>query len=77
MQGLEDHYFRFTSYELFKGLPAQLVDEWSAWGVKAAVGCNSSSSVLKLLLLKTCCTRRTFESSLPKHRKATHAISLL
>ena len=36
MQGLEDHYFRFTSDELFNGLPAQLVDEWSAWGVKAA-----------------------------------------
>ena len=43
MQGLEDHCFRFTSYELFNGLSAQLVDEWSAWGVKAAVGYNSSS----------------------------------
>ena len=29
MQGLEDHCFRFTSDELFNGLPAQLVDEWS------------------------------------------------
>ena len=38
MQGLEDHCFRLTSNELFNGLPAQLVDEWSAWGVKAAVG---------------------------------------
>ena len=45
MQGLEDHCFRFTSYELFNGLPAQLVDEWSAWGAKAAVGYSSSSSV--------------------------------
>ena len=51
MQGLEDHCFRFTSYELFNGLPAQLVHEWSAWGVKAAVGYNSSSSVLKFLHL--------------------------
>ena len=38
MQGLEDHCFRFTSDELFNGLPAQLVDKWSAWGIKAAVG---------------------------------------
>ena len=37
MQGLEEHYFRFTSDELFNGLPAQLVDEWSTWGVKAAM----------------------------------------
>ena len=51
MHGLEDHCFRFTSDELFNGLPAQLVDEWSAWGVKAAVGYNSSSSVLKFLQL--------------------------
>ena len=35
MQGFEDHCFRFTSDELFNGLPAQLVDEWSAWGVNA------------------------------------------
>ena len=40
MQGLEEHYFRFTSDELFNGLPAQLVDKWSAWGIKAAVGYN-------------------------------------
>ena len=40
MPGLEDHRFRFTSDELFNGLPAQLVDKWSAWGVKAAVGYN-------------------------------------
>ena len=51
MQGLEDHCFRFTSDELFNGLPAQLVDEWSAWGVKAAVGYISSSLVLKFLQL--------------------------
>ena len=30
MQGFEDHYFRFTSDELFNGLPAQLVDK-SLW----------------------------------------------
>ena len=47
MQGLEDHCFRLTSEELFNGLPAQLVDKWSAWGIKAAVGYNSSSSILK------------------------------
>ena len=51
MQGLADHCFRFTSYELFNGLPAQLVDEWAAWVVKAAVGYNPSSSVLKFLQL--------------------------
>ena len=51
MQGPGDHCFRFTSDELFNGLPAQLVDEWSAWGVKAAVGYDSSSSVLKFLQL--------------------------
>ena len=49
MQGLEDHCFRFTSDELFNGLPAQLIDKWSARGVKSAVGYNSSSSVLKFL----------------------------
>ena len=51
MQGLEDHCFRFNSDELLNGLPAQLVDKWSAWGVKAAAGYNSGSSVLKLLQL--------------------------
>ena len=51
MQGLEDHYFRFASDELFNGLPAKLVDKWSAWGIKAAVGYNSCSSVLKFLQL--------------------------
>ena len=51
MQGLEDRCFRFTSDELFNGLPAQLVDEWSTWAVKAAVGYNSSSSALKFLQL--------------------------
>ena len=49
MHGLEDHRFRFTSDELFNGLPAQLVDKWSAWGIKAAVGYNSRRSVLKFL----------------------------
>ena len=47
MQGLEDHCFRFTSDLLFKGLPGQLVDKWSARGVKAAVDYNCSSSVSK------------------------------
>ena len=51
MQRLEDRCFRFTIDELFNGLPAQLVDEWSTWGVKDAVGYNSSSSVLKFLQL--------------------------
>ena len=50
MQGLQDHYFRFTRNE-FNGLPSQLVDEWSPWGVKAAVGYNSSSSALKFMQL--------------------------
>ena len=49
MQALEDHCFRFTSDEFFNGLPAQLVNKWSAWSVKAAVSYNSSSSVLKSL----------------------------
>ena len=47
MQGLEDHRFRFTSDELFNGLPAQLVDKWSALGIKAAVGYNSLGQNLK------------------------------
>ena len=51
MHGLEDHCFRFTSDKLLNGLPAQLVDTWSAWGIKAAVSYNSSSSGLKFLLL--------------------------
>ena len=51
MQGLEDHCFRFAGDEFLNGLPAQLVDKWSAWGVKAAVGYNSSSSILKFLQL--------------------------
>ena len=49
MQGLEDHCFRLTSDSTaFNGLPTQLADKWSAWGVKAAVGYNSSSSVLEI-----------------------------
>ena len=51
MQGLEDHCFRFTSDESFNGCQAQMADKWSAWGIKAAVGYNSSSSVLKFLQL--------------------------
>ena len=51
MRGLEDHCFRFTSNELLNGLPAQLIDKWSAWGIKAAVGYYSSNSVLKFLQL--------------------------
>ena len=51
MQGLEDHCFRFAGDEFFNGLPAQLVDKRSAWGVKAAFGHNSSSSILKFLQL--------------------------
>ena len=51
MQGLEDHCFRFAGDEFFNGLPAQLFDKGSAWGVKAAVGYNSSSSILKFLQL--------------------------
>ena len=50
-QGLEDHCFRFTSDKLFNGLLSQLVDKWSAWGSKAAVGYNSSCSILKFLQL--------------------------
>ena len=30
MQGIGDHYFRFNSDELFNGLPAKLVDKFSA-----------------------------------------------
>ena len=48
MQGLEDHCFAFNSDELLNGLPAQqLVDQSSAWGVKAAAGYNSSNSVFE------------------------------
>ena len=51
MQGLEGHCFRFTSDELFNGLPAQLVDKWSAWGVHAAVGAEGIK-IFACLLLK-------------------------
>ena len=43
MQGLEDHCFRFTTYEFFKDFPAQPVNELSAWGVKAVVGYDAGS----------------------------------
>ena len=55
MQGLEDHCFRFTSDKLFNGLPAQLIDKWSARGVKAAVGYTSffyKKLVYKKLVLR-------------------------
>ena len=51
MLGLQDHSFRFTSYDFFNGLPAQPVNKWSTWRVKAAVGYNSSSLVSKFLQL--------------------------
>ena len=31
-----EHSLRVNSDELFNGLPAKLVDKWSAWGVKDA-----------------------------------------
>ena len=37
MQGLEDHCLRFTGNQLVNGLPSQLFDERSAWGIEAAV----------------------------------------
>ena len=54
MQGLEGHYFRFTSDELFNGVPARLVDKWSIWGIKAAVGYNSQLMANKTETNKKC-----------------------
>ena len=45
MQGLKDYHLRFTSYEFFNGLLVKFINKRSAWGVMAAVCCNSSSPV--------------------------------
>ena len=47
MKEIENHCLIFTNFKFFHGLPAQPVNRWSAWDVKAAVGYNSSSVVLK------------------------------
>ena len=48
IERLEDHRFRLTANEFFNGLPAQLCNEWSAWGIKAAICNDSSSTILEL-----------------------------
>ena len=46
---LEDHNLRLITNEFFNGLPTQPFDKRSARGIKAAVGYDSGSTILKLL----------------------------
>ena len=48
---LVDHQSRLLVDKLANGFPTRTPDEWSTWGIKAAVRCNSGSAVLKLLEL--------------------------
>ena len=48
---LVDHRSRILVDKLTNGFPTKTPNEWSAWGIKIAVGYNSSSSVLKFLKL--------------------------
>ena len=45
LSDLKTIVFRLIADELFNGLPAQPLNEWPAWGVKAATGNNPCSSV--------------------------------
>ena len=49
MKRLEDHNLRLIANEFFNGLPTQPFDKRSAWGIKAAIRYDSSSTILKLL----------------------------
>ena len=46
---LEDHNLRLITNEFFDGLPAQPFDKRSARGIKAAIGYDSGSTILKFL----------------------------
>ena len=46
---LEDRNLRLMTNEFFNGLPTQPFDKRSARGIKAAVGYDSGSTILKLL----------------------------
>ena len=46
---LEDHCFSLVAKELFNGIPAQLCNKLSAWGIKAAICYDPSSTILKLV----------------------------
>lgn len=51
MTGLEYHRHRLISYDAFNCLSARFIYKWCDWGIKAAIGYDSSSSVLKYLQL--------------------------
>ena len=59
VERLEDHYFRLIINEFFNGLPAQLCNKWSAWGIKAAICDDSSSTILELLQMVGVCRSST------------------
>ena len=46
---LEDHNLRLITNEFFNGLPTQPFDKRSARGIKAAIGYDSGSTILKFL----------------------------
>ena len=50
---LEDHNLRLITNEFFNGLPTQPFDERSARGIKAAVGYDSGSTILKLSVMES------------------------
>ena len=51
IERLEGHRFKLIANEFFSGLPAQLLDKYSAWGIEAAICNDSSSMILKLCQL--------------------------
>ena len=59
IERLEDHCFRLIANEFFNGLPAQLCNKWSAWGIKAAICYDPSSTSLKFLQLVDVCRPNT------------------
>ena len=51
MQGFENHCFSFTIYKPLNGLPSKLLDKWPALGIKADIGYDPCSTILKFLQL--------------------------
>ena len=49
---LEDHCFRLIFNELFNGLPSQLHNKWSFWGIRATISDDSGSMQLVLFLTR-------------------------
>ena len=57
---LVEHRSRTLVDKLANGFPTKTVNEWSTWGIKAAVRYNSGNSVLKLLeLINISCVTTT------------------